>query len=71
MATANTDINLRPGPTPNNDPIGLVTKGSRVKILKAQGRWYQVEVVSQGRERPETLASTRGWLNGDYLDLDQ
>lgn len=70
MGTANTDINLRPEPSANNDPIGLVTKDSRVKILKTQGNWHQVEVVSQGRERSEQLASKTGWLSAKYIDLD-
>lgn len=67
---ANTDINLRPEPNANNDPIGLVTKNSRVKILRTQNNWYQVDVLEQGRERDATLATNRGWLNGKYVDLD-
>ena len=67
---ANTDINLRPAPSADNAPIGLVTKDSRVKILKIQNNWYQVEVVQQGRERDAPLASNRGWLYGKYVDLD-
>lgn len=71
MGTANTDINLRPGPSANNTPIGLVTKNSRVKIVQTQDNWYQVDIVEQGRERNEQLAASRGWLNGRYVDLDQ
>ena len=67
---ANTDINLRPEPNANNDPIGLVTKDSRVKILKVQNNWYQVDVIEQGRQRDTPLATNRGWLNGRYVDLD-
>ncbi len=67
---ANTDINLRPEPNANNDPIGLVTKDSRVRIVKTQNNWYQVDVIEQGRERDTPLATNRGWLNGKYVDLD-
>jgi serine/threonine protein kinase len=67
---ANTDINLRPEPNANNEPIGLVTKNSRVRIVKSQNNWYQVDVLEQGRERDVPLATTRGWLNGKYVDLD-
>lgn len=67
---ANTDINLRPDPGVNNDPIGLVTKDSRLRIVKTQNNWYQVDVLEQGRERNPPLATTRGWLNGRYVDLD-
>ena len=68
---ANTDINLRPEPNANNDPIGLVTKNSRVRILRSQNNWYEVDVLEQGRDRDVQLATSRGWLNGRYVDLDQ
>jgi serine/threonine protein kinase len=67
---ANTDINLRPEPNANNDPIGLVTKDSKVRIIKSQNNWYQVDVIEQGRTRDTPLATSRGWLNGKYVDLD-
>ncbi len=69
-ATANTDIFLRPTPNTNNDPIGLVTKNSKVRIVNSQNNWYQVDVVEQGRTRANQDSSSRGWLNGKYLDMD-
>lgn len=70
VATANTDINLRPEPSANSKPIGLVTKDSRVSIVKQQGVWYQVDVIEQGRELDPPLATNRGWLHGRYLILE-
>ncbi len=67
---ANTDINLRPSPNVNNEPIGLVTKNSRVRIVKAQNNWYQVDIIEQGRQPDEQLSTNRGWLNGKFVDLD-
>ncbi len=67
---ANTDINLRPEPNVNNDPIGVVTRNSRVRIVNTQNNWYQVDVLEQGRDRDEPLSTNRGWLNGRYVDLD-
>lgn len=67
---ANTDINLRPAPNVNNDPIGMVTKNSRVRIVKTQNNWYQIDVLEQGRDRDEQLSTNRGWINGKYVDLD-
>ena len=67
---ANTDINLRPEPSADNEPIGVVTKNSRVKIVKTQNNWYQVDVIEQGRDRAVPLATNRGWLNKRYVDLD-
>ncbi len=70
-AVAKTDIYLRSGPDANNDQIGLVTKNSKVRIVKEQNNWYQVDVVEQGRARTGEATVTRGWLNGKYLDISQ
>ena len=69
-ATANTDIYLRPSPNTNNDPIGLVTRNSKVRIVKTQNNWYEVDVIEQGRERNDQPSATHGWLNGKYLDMN-
>ena len=69
-AVANTDIYLRPSPNTDNDPIGLVTKNSKMRIVKYQNNWYQVDVLEQGRDRSGQANATRGWLNGKYVDLD-
>ena len=67
---ASTDVYLRPSPNTDNDPIGLVTKNSKVKIVNSQNNWYQVDVVQQGRDNaPSPGNAKRGWLNGKYLDL--
>jgi len=69
MGRANTDINLRPEPNVNNQPIGLVTRNSKVRIVKSENNWYQVDVIEQGRQRSDAPSATRGWLNGRYVDL--
>ena len=68
-AIANTDIYLRPSPNTDNEPIGLVTKNSRVRIVNSQNNWYQVDVIEQGRSRSSQPGASRGWLNGKYLDI--
>lgn len=68
-AIASTDIYLRPSPNTENNPIGLVTKNSKVKIVNSRDNWYQVDVVQQGRVRPVAANATRGWLNGKYLEF--
>jgi len=69
-ATANTDIYLRPTPNVSNDPLGVVTKNSKVRIVNSQNNWYQVEVIEQGRATANQANLGRGWLNGKYLDID-
>ncbi len=68
-AVANTDIFLRSGPAADADKIGLVTKNSRLKIVNSQNNWYQVDVIEQGRVRTPVDTTTRGWLNGKYVDM--
>ncbi len=70
FGTTNTDVNLRPGPSANNEPLGVVTRNSRVRIVSIENNWYQVDVVQQGRERSTPLTTTRGWLSGRYVDLE-
>lgn len=71
VGVANTDINLRSGPNTDSDPIGLVTKNSKVRVVTTRDNWYQVDVIEQGRARPQAASVTRGWLNGKYLDFTQ
>jgi serine/threonine protein kinase len=66
-AVANKDVYLRPTPNTENDPIGLVTKNSKVRIVNSRDNWYQVDVVEQGRERPNATNAARGWLHGKYI----
>ena len=71
VGVANTDIYLRPTPNTKNEPIGLVTRNSRVRILNSRNNWYQVDILEQGRVRPQAASSQRGWLNGKYLTFEQ
>jgi serine/threonine protein kinase len=67
---ANADVNLRPDPSANGDPIGLVTKNSKLKIVNSQNNWYQVDIIEQGRQGNNVPSVTRGWINGKFIDLD-
>jgi len=67
---ANTDANLRPGPNANADPIGYVTRNSKLKIVNSQNNWYQVDIIEQGREYTAGPAATRGWIHSRLVDVD-
>lgn len=69
IALASTDVYLRSSPNTDNDPIGLVTRNSKVRIVKSQNNWYQVDVVEQGRVRVSQVNASRGWINGKYLEI--
>ncbi len=68
---ANTDINLRPDPSVRNEPYGVVTKDSRVRIISEQDNWYQIDVIEQGRVIDAVPTSERGWVSGRFIDIDQ
>lgn len=68
---ANTDVRLRADPSTNDDPIGLVTKNSRVKIVSSQDNWYQIDIIEQGRQSSGPPSATRGWINKRFVDMDK
>jgi serine/threonine-protein kinase len=67
---ANTDVNLRSAPSNKNDPIGLVTKDSRVRIVSSQDNWYEVDIIEHGRPKSKPEYAERGWVSRRYIDVD-
>jgi hypothetical protein len=65
-----TDVNLRPDPSTNNDPVGVVEYGSRVKVLSVNNSWYEVQVLQHGREKDDPASSDRGWINRRFIRFD-
>jgi serine/threonine protein kinase len=63
-----TDVKLRPDPSMNNRSIGIVTQGSRARVLTTDSNWYEIEVLQQGRDDPNT--ANRGWVNKRFLNVD-
>jgi serine/threonine protein kinase len=62
-----TDVNLRGGPDTSYDRVGLAENGSRVKVLKVSGKWYQVQVVEHARQPSDPDSKDQGWLNSTLL----
>jgi serine/threonine protein kinase len=63
-----TDVRLRPDPSMNNRSLGIVTNGSRVRVVGARNSWYEIEVLQQGRDDPNS--ADRGWINKRFLETD-
>lgn len=63
-ATALMNINLRSDSSTENPRIGLVPKGSRVRILSSRDHWYEVEIVEYGAPKAEPDFADRGWISG-------
>jgi len=67
----NTDLNLRPSPSNKNDPIGMVSKDSRVKILSSSDNWYEIEVVEYGRPKDNPNYADRGWVYAKFIKVEE
>ena len=70
MGIATTNINLRSGPSTSNEPIGLVTKNSRVRVVKIENNWYQVVIIEHGRPKRDPNYADEGWAFGRYIEID-
>lgn len=57
------DINLRPDPSTKNQPVGLVSKDSRLQILNTNDNWYEVKIIEHGRPKDNENWVERGWIS--------
>lgn len=71
IGKATIDLNLRPAPSNKNEPIGLISKDSRIKILNTTENWYEIEVVDYGRPKENPAFADRGWVYSKYVDLQE
>ncbi len=68
---ASTDINLRPAPSTSNQPIGIVTKGSEVQIVRTSNNWHEVVIIRHGRPKEDPSSADRGWVYGNFIVEDK
>lgn len=57
------DINLRADPSTKNQPVGLVSKDSRLQILNTNDNWYEVKIIEHGRPKENENWVERGWIS--------
>jgi len=71
-ASTLTDLNLRDGPSVNNNQIGLAEAGSRVRILNANNNWCEVQVLQHARPKDDPTSADTGWVacQKKYLKID-
>jgi hypothetical protein len=67
-----TDLNLRDGPSVNNNQIGLAEAGSKVRILNANNNWCEVQVLQHARPKDDPTSADTGWVacQKKYLKID-
>lgn len=73
QAVATTNANLRSEPTTRNDDniIGMVTKDSRLSVIRSNGSWYEVEIIQQGRQAENAIETGRGWIHGSTIKISE
>ncbi len=69
--TANTDVNLRPTAGTDGDPLGVVPKNSRVRIVSQKDNWYEIDVVEFARPKENPTDAEHGWVNKRYIDVQE
>lgn len=65
------DLNLRPSPGMDNQPIGLVPKSSKVRIVNSTDNWYEVDVTEFGRPKENATDAEHGWVFKKYIDVQE
>ena len=68
---ANNDVNLRPTAGIDNPPIGIVPKGSRVRIVNSKDNWYEIDVTEFSPAKVNPTDAEHGWVNGKYIDTQE
>ncbi len=64
------DVNIRPTAGTEQEKVGLLTKGSRVKIYNSKENWVEVGIIEHGRPKEDANSAERGWVNKRYIDID-
>ncbi|NNF00032.1 MAG: protein kinase [Pyrinomonadaceae bacterium] len=70
LGIATTNVNLRSGPSTSNGTIGLVTKNSRVRVVKIENNWYQVVIIEHGSPKRDPNFADEGWAFGRFIEID-
>lgn len=67
--TAVTDINLRENSSGKASKVGLVPKGSVVKIVSESknGNWCRIIIQQYSRTKEDPASSDQGWINKSNL----
>lgn len=66
---ANSDVNIRADSGVDNDIIGLVPKGSKVRILDSKDNWMKVEITELSRPKNNPTDKEQGWVNKKYINI--
>lgn len=68
---ANNDVNLRVDGNVNSAKIGLVPRGSKIRILNNKDNWMEIAIIEFGRPKESPTDAEQGWVNGRYIDIQE
>ncbi len=71
LGIAVSDINLRPTAGVSGEPIGIVPKNSRVRIVNSKDNWYEIDVVEFSRPKESASDAEHGWVSKRYIDIQE
>jgi serine/threonine protein kinase len=70
VGAASSDVNLRSDANPDSQKIGLVPKGSRVRIVNSKDNWYEIDIIEYSRTKETQSDADHGWVSKKYIDVD-
>lgn len=68
---ANSDVNIRSDSGIDNDIIGLVPRGSKVRILNSKDNWLEIDIIEASRPKNSPTDADRGWVNRKYITIQE
>ncbi|MGI8786606.1 MAG: serine/threonine protein kinase [Pyrinomonadaceae bacterium] len=71
QGVALSDVHLRPTAGVDGEPVGIVPKNSRVRIVNSRDNWYEIDVIEFSRPKENPTDSEHGWVNKRYIDVQE
>ena len=71
VGIANSDVNIRKDADVDSPRIGLVPRGSRVKVVNSKDNWLEIDIIELGRAKENASDSEHGWVNGRYISIQE
>jgi serine/threonine protein kinase len=63
------NVNLRNGPSLQSEPVAILPKDTRVRVLEYDGEWARVKVIEWKIIPPENTPD-EGWVNKQFVRLE-
>ena len=71
LGIAVSDVNLRVSNDVDSQRLGLVPKGSRVKIVSSKDNWLEIDIIEISRPKENPTDADHGWVHRKYIDIQE